>query len=83
MFDGQGQLVSEQLVQVDDAFEVNAQLVRERLAADLAAADSITATAASAFTQAGVRDLQRQVKELARMNKRLIRLNLALLDSAD
>ncbi len=65
------------------AQRANERTIQDRLLADLAEIDLITATVASAFTQAGVRDLQRQVKDLARMNKRLIRLTLKVLNSTE
>lgn len=72
----------------------NQTTIEDRLRADLAAIDTITATALLSVTgttvadvrntaQTAIRDLQRQVKDLARMNKRLIRQALRAYDSAD
>lgn len=93
-FDGNGNLIHEEVVEVDVTEETNERTIEDRLRADLAAVDTITGTALLSVTgstvaevrnsaQTAVRDLQRQVKDLARMNKRLIRLGLRAFDSAD
>lgn len=93
-FDADGTLLDEEVVEVDVTEQVNQVTIEDRLRADLAAVDAITATAALSVTgttvadvrntaQAAIRDLQRQVKDLARIEKRLIRTALRAYESAD
>ncbi len=78
-----GMLVSEQVVEVDTTLETNRDTIQDRVVTDLGVMDLITSSIGTEFTQAGVRDLQRQVKDLARMNKRMARMLLKSFESVD